>query len=87
MPRAADGSHKGFGFGVYRSLTVAQYAIRLLEGIHLAGQPLRVRLSNQTLSQSQPPPSGAEEPGSRGMGQSWAAHGAAHAPVCVCVCV
>lgn len=44
MPRnAADGSHRGFAFGRFSCMRVAQYAIALLDGMRLDGLPLRVR--------------------------------------------
>ena len=48
-PLRADGSHRGFAFGMLGSRLIAEYAVRLLDGLMLAGQPLRVRLANKSL--------------------------------------
>ena len=46
VPRNADNGHRGFAFGIYATRHVAEYAIRLLDGLLLAGQPLKVRFAN-----------------------------------------
>jgi RNA recognition motif-containing protein len=48
VPRNADGSHKGFMFGKYANARIADYAIRLLDGIQLDGQPLRARYASSS---------------------------------------
>lgn len=51
MPRERDGSgavtaaHRGFGFAEFGDRRVAEYAVALLSGVALAGQPLRLRLA------------------------------------------
>jgi hypothetical protein len=53
LPRAADGAHRGFAFGTFGHVAVAKYAVRLLDGLVLGGQPLKVRLSHHQLQQQQ----------------------------------
>ena len=48
LPLDADGRHKGFAFGMYADAQVASYAIRLLDGIVLGGQPLRARHASRS---------------------------------------
>ena len=48
VPRNPDGSHKGYMFGKYANARTADYAIRLLDGIRLDGQPLRARYASSS---------------------------------------
>jgi len=48
LPQAPDGGHRGFAFGQFATLSSANYAVSLLNGIMLGGQALRVRLANST---------------------------------------
>lgn len=43
MPRDANAAHRGFAFGQYTTLAASVYAIGVLDGLVLAGRPLRVR--------------------------------------------
>jgi len=45
VPQGPDGKHRGFVFGRYTDEQSARYAVAVFNGVHILGQPLKVRIA------------------------------------------